>query len=103
RQKDSSIPITPDLVVERKGLAGKVLDFRAAIATGMVVFALYFACVYLMPNLNCEERERGVLLAQALSPASPTEIVTAKFLFYPLFRIGLGATLADIYKSAITA
>lgn len=90
--------LVPDLEVERQGLAGKPLDFRATIATGMVVFALYFACVYLMPTLNCEERERGVLLAQALSPASPLEILTAKFLFYPVLGIGLAAILAGIYK-----
>lgn len=94
-------PGVPDLEVNRRGLGGKVLDFRAAVATGLVVFALYFTCVYLLPTLNCEERERGVLLAQALSPASPTEIVTAKFLFYPAFGIGLAATLAAIYKAAV--
>lgn len=88
----------PDLAIDRRGLGGKVLDFRAAIATGMVVFALYFACVYLLPTLNCEERERGVLLAQALSPASPMELLAAKFLFYPAFGFGLAATLAAIYK-----
>lgn len=88
----------PELKVQRKGLAGKVLDIRAAIATGMVVFALYFACVYLLPTLNCEERERGVLLAQALTPASPAELLAAKFLFYPTFGLGLAATLSAIYK-----
>jgi ABC-2 type transporter len=93
--------LIPDLDIRREGLGGKVLDFRAAVATGLVVFSLYFACVYLLPTLNCEERERGVLLAQALSPASPTEIVSAKFLFYPLFGIALAATLAAIYKTAI--
>jgi hypothetical protein len=93
--------LVPDLDIRREGLGGQVLDFRAAVATGLVVFSLYFACVYLLPTLNCEERERGVLLAQALSPASPTEIVTAKFLFYPLFGIALAATLAAIYKTAI--
>jgi hypothetical protein len=91
----------PDLEVMRKGLGGKVLDFRAAVATGLVVFALYFTCVYLLPTLNCEERERGVLLAQALTPASPAEIVGAKFLFYPALGIGLAATIAAIYKTAI--
>ncbi len=91
----------PDLDIRREGLGGKVLDFRAAVATGLVVFSLYFACVYLLPTLNCEERERGVLLSQALSPASPTEIVTAKFLFYPLFGIALAATLAAVYKTTI--
>jgi hypothetical protein len=88
----------PDLKVNRAGLAGKVLDLRAAIATGMVLFAVYYACVYLLPTLNCEERERGVLLAQALSPASPGELLLAKFLFYPTFGLGLAATLAAIYK-----
>ena len=91
-------PVVPDLAIDRKGLGGKVLDFRAAIATGMVVFALYFACVYLLPTLNCEERERGVLLAQALTPASPVELLTAKFMFYPAFGLGLAATIAAVYK-----
>lgn len=96
-----SAPVVPDLAIERRGLGGKVLDIRAAIATGMVVFALYFACVYLLPTLNCEERERGVLLAQALTPASPLELLVAKFLFYPAFGFGLAATLAAIYKADI--
>jgi ABC-2 family transporter protein len=93
--------VVPNLEVHRKGLGGKVLDLRSAIATGLVVFALYFTCVYLLPTLNCEERERGVLLAQALSPASPAEIVTAKFLFYPTAGIVLAATIATIYKTAV--
>lgn len=91
----------PKLEINRNGLGGKVLDFRAAIATGMVVFALYFACVYLLPTLNCEERERGVLLAQALSPASPLEILAAKFLFYPVAGMLLAAILAGIYRPAV--
>lgn len=93
--------LVPKLEINRKGLGGKVLDFRAAIATGMVVFALYFACVYLLPTLNCEERERGVLLAQALSPASPIEILAAKFLFYPVLGMGLAAALAGIYRPQV--
>jgi hypothetical protein len=101
RPKGDAVPLVPDLDVSRKGLGGKVLDFRAAIATGMVVFALYFACVYLLPTLNCEERERGVLLAQALSPASPAEILGAKFLFYPACGIVLAAVIAGIYKSSV--
>src|SRR5262249_33288411 len=101
RSKGDAVPLVPDLDVTRKGLGGKVLDFRAAIATGMVVFALYFACVYLLPTLNCEERERGVLLAQALSPASPAEILGAKFLFYPACGMVLAAVIAGIYKASV--
>ena len=47
----------PTLHIERAALGAKPLDIRSAVATGMVVFALYFACVYLLPTLNCEERE----------------------------------------------
>ena len=96
----TSTPL-PAIEIKRDGLGAKELDLRSAIATGMVVFALYFACVYLLPTLNCEERERGVLLAQALSPASPAEILTAKFLFYPVLGTVLAATLAGIYKPAV--
>ena len=93
-------PVGTDIDIVRNGLGAKPLDFRAAIATAMVVFALYFMCCYLLPTLNCEERERGVLLAQALSPASPAELVAAKFLFYPVLGIALAAVLAGIYRFA---
>lgn len=93
--------VVPELEVKREGLGGTILDLQSAIVTGMVVFALYFTCVYLLPTLNCEERERGILLAQALSPASPLEIVTAKALFYPAAGVVLAATIAGIYQPAI--
>lgn len=96
--------LVPVVEIERNEQVGAPpLDFRAAIATAMVVFALYFTCVYLLPTLTCEERERGVLLAQALSPASPLEILAAKFLFYPALGIGLAAVLAGIYRPAVLA
>lgn len=97
----STKPLMPDIDIRREGLGGTPLDLRSAIATAMVVFSLYFTCVYLLPTLNCEERERGILLAQALSPASPYEILAAKFLFYPVIGIGLAALLAGIYKTDV--
>jgi hypothetical protein len=77
------------------------LDMRATIASGLVLFALFFSCVYLMPSLMCEERERGLLLAQALSPASALEILAAKFLFYPLIGLALAAALAGIVQPLV--
>lgn len=76
-------------------------DDRSKISTGLVVFALCFFCVYLLPALTCEERERGVLLAQALSPASTLEILAAKFLFYPTMGIALAALISGIYRPAV--
>ncbi|MBX9582986.1 MAG: hypothetical protein K2X87_21995 [Gemmataceae bacterium] len=103
RLRDRAGSAVPELVVDRKGLGGAVLDVRAAVATGMVAFALYFACVYLLATLTCEERERGLLLAQALSPASTTEIIAAKALFYPALGIGLAAVVAGAYRPDVLA
>jgi hypothetical protein len=77
------------------------LDPRSGIATSLVMFGLFFVCVYLLPSLSCEERERGVLLAQALSPASPREILAAKFLFYPVIGLVLAAVLAGTYNPSV--
>jgi hypothetical protein len=76
-------------------------DLRSALAPVPIFFALFFACVYLLPSMTCEERERGVLLAQALSPASPLEILISKFLFYSVLGIGLGILLAGIYRPSV--
>jgi hypothetical protein len=92
----------PHLEAERSELKGG-LDPRSGMATALVLFGLFFVCVYLLPSLTCEERERGVLLAQALSPAAPREILAAKFLFYPVIALGLAAVLAGTYHPAVLA
>jgi hypothetical protein len=91
----------PELQWQESTLKGSALDMRAAIATALVMFALFFTCVYLMPSLTCEERERGLLLAQALSPARVREILAAKFFFYPAFGIFLATILAGIHNPAV--
>jgi hypothetical protein len=90
----------PHIDEERSQLRGG-LDSRSALATSLVLFALFFVCVYLLPSLTCEERERGVLLAQALSPASLNEVLAAKCLFYPGLGVGLAALLAGISNPAV--
>jgi hypothetical protein len=79
------------------------LDPRAGLAAALVLFGVFFVCVYLLPSLTCEERERGVLLAQALSPASAWEILAAKFVFYPAVALTLAALLAGTYRPAVLA
>jgi len=93
----------PIVELKERAIEGNSLDLRAAIATALVLFSLCFTCVYLMPSLTCEERERGLLLAQALSPASATEILAAKFLFYPAFGILLATLLAGIHNPSVLA
>ena len=91
----------PEFVLREEKLKGSTLDMRAAIATALVMFSLFFTCVYLMPSLTCEEHERGLLLAQALSPATAMEILGAKFLFYPTFGILLAALLGGLHNPGV--
>jgi hypothetical protein len=91
--------LIPTVETERSPLGGAA-DARAGLATALVLFSLFFVGVYLLPSLTCEERERGVLLAQALSPASPGEIFAAKLLFYPAAGVLLGAALAGAARPA---
>jgi hypothetical protein len=90
----------PDMQEQHQQIQGGI-DTRSAIAMALVLFALYVPCVYLLPSLTCEERERGILLAQALSPASPFEILAAKFFFYPVLGVALAALLAAIYNPGV--
>jgi ABC-2 type transporter len=90
----------PEIELERSHLKGG-FDMRLSVTSALILFALFFSCVYLLPSMMCEERERGVLLAQALSPASPLEILAAKFLFYPFVGVALAVVLAGIAKPAV--
>jgi len=91
----------PDLTFERSPLQAKPIGTRTTIAMALVLFSLFFFCVYLLPSLTCEEREQGVLLAQALSPASPWEIATAKLIFYPVVAIIFAGLLGGITTPAM--
>jgi len=96
------LPGTGQVESERSQLKGG-FDMRMSVTSALILFALFFSCVYLLPSLMCEEHEKGVLLAQALSPASPVEILAAKFLFYPIVGVALAAILAGISKPAVLA
>src|SRR5262245_45162061 len=71
-------------------------DLRSVVALALVSFSLFFVCVYLLPQLTCEERERGTLLAQALSPASAWEVLAAKMILNFVLAVGLAGLLAAI-------
>lgn len=77
------------------------LDPGSGLATALVLFGLFFVCVYLLPSMTCEEHERGVLLAQALSPATTAELLAARFLFYPALGVALAALLAGVQSPRV--
>src|SRR5262249_5849056 len=84
---------------DRQRLGG-LPDLASSLAAAFVLFSVFLLGVYLMPSMVCEEREHGVLLAQALSPASPGEILLARFLFYPGVALVLAASIAGILRPA---
>jgi hypothetical protein len=90
------------LEVEHSRLEGPA-EPRSSLATALVLFGLFFVCVYLLPTVTGEERERGTLLAVMLSPASAGEIVAARFMFYPVIGLALAALLAGISEPGAPA
>lgn len=94
----ASDPNFGDNFVQDQATLNSQGDVRTSVTTALILFALFFSCVYLMPSLMCEERERGVLLAQALSPASPLDILAGKFLFYVPAGVALATLLAGVAR-----
>src|SRR5262249_30351940 len=86
---------------ERRTAFEGAFDLSSGMATVLGLFSLIMSCLYLLPSMTCEEHERGLLLAQMLSPASAAEVLTAKFLFYPVVGTALGATLAGICRPVV--
>jgi hypothetical protein len=97
---EGSQDLIPPIQTTRAELKGG-LNQQSGLTTSLVLFALFFVCVYLQASLTCEERERGVLLAQALSPATAREILAAKFLFYPMLALGLALVIAGLNQPRI--
>jgi hypothetical protein len=85
----------PDLEVERSSLAGSA-DTHTTTTTALLLFPLFLTCVFLLPTWMCEDRERGLLLALALTPATFLELLAARSLFSALLGMGLGALVAAI-------
>lgn len=79
----------------------KALDSVSLIAMALNMFAMFFFCVYLMPGLTSEERERGLLLQQALTPASAGDLFLGKLLFYQPAAMLLAAFLTLCYDARV--
>jgi ABC-type transport system involved in multi-copper enzyme maturation permease subunit len=48
----------------------------------LLFFVLFFTCCHMLVSVASQERERGTLLALALSPARLSELLAAKILFH---------------------
>jgi hypothetical protein len=65
----------------------------------MLIFAAqFFCCVHLLISFSSQDRERGTLLALALTPASVAEIIVAKCLFHGSLALIMGGVIIGILK-----
>lgn len=67
----------------------------------MLIFAAqFFCCVHLLISFSSQDRERGTLLALALTPASVGEIIIAKCLFHGSLSLLMCGVIMGILKPA---
>ncbi|MDA1018542.1 MAG: ABC transporter permease [Planctomycetota bacterium] len=86
RDQSISDVLTPELV-------GTVLLFAVQ----------FFLCCHLLVSFTSQDRERGTLLALALSPASVPEILAAKFVFHVGLSVIFSAAVVCILKPVALA
>jgi hypothetical protein len=67
------------------------------IITALVVFSLYLPSFNLYITSTGEEREKRMLLALLLTPATAAEMVAAKAIFYALVSMGVAAAIVAMY------
>lgn len=73
-----------------------VADFVTPELIGAVLLLIvqFFACCHLLVSFTSQDRERGTLMALTLSPATSSEILTAKFVFH--LGLSLGGCVAIV-------
>jgi hypothetical protein len=89
-----------EMEVERSALAGSA-ETHTTGTTALLIFPIFLTCVYLLPTWMCEDRERGLLVAMALTPATPLELLTARSLFSAILGMALAAGVAGVSHPAV--
>lgn len=71
------------------------------IITALTIFALYLLSFNLYITSTGEEREKRVLLALLLSPASPVEVIAAKAIFYATSSLAVALAVVSMYRPVL--
>jgi ABC-type transport system involved in cytochrome c biogenesis permease component len=64
----------------------------------LLFFGLFFTCCHLLVSSTSQERERGTLLALALTPARLRELFCAKVMFHLLLALVLSAVVTCVLR-----
>lgn len=94
-------PITLDASEVRFEFAGDFATPTAMLMTSLMLFALYWLSFNLYLATTGEERDKRILFALMLTPASPTEILAAKALFHGGASAVLLAAMATLFRPVL--
>jgi hypothetical protein len=79
-------------------LGSSVVERLPLVVASLAIFAMYLLSFNLFITSTGEEREKRVLLGLLLSPASPTEVLIAKALFYATSSLAVAMAVVGMYQ-----
>ena len=68
------------------------------VATILLIIVLFVTCCHLQVSFTSQDRERGTLMALALSPATPTELLASRYLFHLTLATCASAAIIGILR-----
>jgi len=97
-----TLPVTGSsrgAVVERRKQSSLTdLMNEEFVATILLIIVLFVTCCHLQVSFTSQDRERGTLMALALSPASPTELLVSRYLFHLALALSSSAAIIGILR-----
>lgn len=76
-------------------------DAVPIVITALTIFALYLLSFNLFLTSTGEERDKRVMLGLLLTPATATEVVAAKAIFYGASSLGVALAVVAMYQPAL--
>jgi hypothetical protein len=95
-QSSKYLKASPQMIEQSSQAASR--DTTPFIFTGILVFTLYILAFNLFVTSTGEEREKKILLALLLSPASSSELMLAKSIFYCGASFFVSGLIVLMYK-----
>ena len=68
------------------------------VATILLIIVLFVTCCHLQVSFTSQDRERGTLMALALSPATPTELLASRYAFHLTLALCASAAIIGILR-----
>jgi ABC-2 family transporter protein len=94
----SSPRITEETRRAKTTNGSETIERLPLVVASLAIFAMYLLSFNLFITSTGEEREKRVMLGLLLSPASPTEVIIAKALFYGCSSLAVAMAVVGMYN-----